>query len=128
MADWTNEGYAELLSRVKMGCAIPDSITAYDDLELKPLILDALEELRTAGVPEKLLYVEQGLLHPAAETAIILYVKQHRGNDRSDMTRYQRAWSSKVFKLQLWPECDPWPQPDPNTADTGTDEDTGEGG
>lgn len=126
MADWTNAGYAALLSRVKMGCGIPDSITVYDDLELKPLILDALEELRTAGVPSMLLDVEGGNLHPNAETAVILHVKIHRGNDRSDMTRYQRAWSTKVFKLQQWPEDDVWP-PEESTDGTDGGTDSGEG-
>ena len=39
-----------LLTMIKGRCGIPEFVTVYDEPELKPLIEDALEDMRTAGV------------------------------------------------------------------------------
>lgn len=44
-----------LLNLVKMRCGIPESITAYDDAEIIPLIEDCIADMKTGGVQNKLL-------------------------------------------------------------------------
>ena len=66
-----------LLTMIKGRCGIPEFVTVYDEPELKPLIEDALEDMRTAA---------------------------NRGSDRTDTARYMRLYRNKLHKLMLEPE------------------------
>ncbi len=92
-----------MLDVVKLRCGVPLSITVYDT-EFKDLIRDALEEMRTAGIPEKLLEDKGADTNPRVLTAVSLYVKAYRGDDRSDTDKYLELYHKKVFKLQLEPD------------------------
>lgn len=89
-----------MLNQVKTRCGIPTSVTAYD-VEYQDLINDCIEEMRTAGVPAKLLSSDN--VNPRVLTCIVLYIKAYRGDDRSDTEKYLEMFHKKVFKLSLEP-------------------------
>lgn len=91
---------ADMLTKIKERCGIPASVTAYD-AEYQSLIDDCIEEMRTAGVPAKLLSSDN--INPRVLTCITLYVKATRGDDRSDTEKYLEMFHRKVFKLSLEP-------------------------
>lgn len=101
-----------LLASVKLRCGIPDSITIYDEPEMIPLIMDAIEEMRTAGVSSDLLpdtsaeewYNSETAVDPRVITCIVFYVQECRGNDRNNTMRYRNLFRQKLFKLMLEPE------------------------
>ncbi len=72
-----------MLDAVKLRCGVPSAITVYDT-EFKDLISDALEDMRTAGIPETLLEDKGANTNPRVLTAVSLYVKAMRGDDRTD--------------------------------------------
>ena len=94
----------ELLNLVKARCGIPASVTVYDDSELQPLIMDALEDMKTAGVPAWILEDKGEATNPRVLTAISHYVNANRGSDRTDTARYMRLYRNKLHKLMLEPE------------------------
>lgn len=91
-----------MLDAVKLRCGVPSAITVYDT-EFKDLISDALEDMRTAGIPETLLEDKGDSTNPRVLTAVSLYVKAMRGDDRTDTDMYLNLYHKKVFKLQLEP-------------------------
>lgn len=93
-----------LLTMIKGRCGIPEFVTVYDEPELKPLIEDALEDMRTAGVPEWILEDKGEATNPRVLTAISHYVNANRGSDRTDTARYMRLYRNKLHKLMLEPE------------------------
>ena len=92
-----------LLTLVKMRCGIPESITAYDESEIKPLIKDCMIDLQSSGLPVSILpeSVEDENPDPRVVTAISLYVLAHHGQDRSDTDLYMKMYRKKIFKLSL---------------------------
>ena len=94
----------ELLNLVKARCGIPASVTVYDDSELQPLIMDALEEMKTAGVPEWILEDKGEETNPRVLTAVTMYVQGMRGSDRTDTGMYIRQYRNKLHKLMLEPD------------------------
>lgn len=92
-----------MIEQIKSRCGIPTAIKVYDD-EFQQLICDALEEMRTAGVPESLLVDLDADTNPRVLTAVACYVKAYRGNDRSDTNRYISMYRNKLHKLMLEPE------------------------
>lgn len=93
-----------LLIGVKSRCGIPESVTVYDDAELRPLIEDALEDMRTAGVPAWILEDKGVDTNPRVLTAVTHYVNANRGSDRSDTQICMRMYRNKLRKLQLEPD------------------------
>lgn len=91
---------ATMLEEIKQRCGIPASVTVYDS-EYQSLIDDCMEEMRTAGVPAKLLSSDN--VNQRVLTCITLYIKAYRGDDRSDTERYLDMYHKKVFKLSLEP-------------------------
>ncbi len=91
---------ATMLEEIKQRCGIPASVTVYDT-EYQGLIDDCIEEMRTAGVPAKLISSDN--INPRVLTCITLYVKATRGDDRSDTEKYLDMYHKKVFKLSLEP-------------------------
>lgn len=91
-----------MLQKVKLRCGIPSSITVYDE-EIQDLIADALEEMRTAGVPDYLLIDDGDDTNPRVLTAVVLYVQAYRGSDRSDTSTYHSLFRRKLHKLMLEP-------------------------
>lgn len=91
---------ATMLEEIKQRCGIPASVTVYDS-EYQSLIDDCMEEMRTAGVPAKLLSSDN--VNQRVLTCITLYIKAYRGDDRSDTERYLSMFHRKVFKLSLEP-------------------------
>lgn len=92
------------LNQIKLRCGIPETVTVYDDMELIPLIEDALEDMRTAGVPEWILEDKGDNTNPRVLTAVTMYVQGMRGSDRTDTERYIRIYRRKLHKLMLEPE------------------------
>lgn len=93
-----------ILSQIKLRCGIPEQLTVYDESELMPLISDAFTEMRTAGVPARLLEDKGENTDPRVLTAVSLYVQAMRGSDRTDTELYIRLYRSKLHKLMLEPE------------------------
>lgn len=97
-----------LLNIIKARCGIPESITVYDDGELVPLVADAIEDMKTAGVPERMLpesaSADAAGISPRVVTAITLYVQGMRGQDRTDTAKYMKYYKDKLHKLMLEPE------------------------
>lgn len=95
-----------LLNLVKMRCGIPESITAYDDAEIIPLIEDCIADMKGGGVQNKLLpdSTDAENTDSRVVTAIALYVLAHHGQDRSDTDKYLDLYHRRVFKLSLEPE------------------------
>ena len=91
---------ADMLAKIKERCGIPASVTVYDS-EYQSLIDDCMEEMRTAGVPAKLLSSDN--VNQRVLTCIVLYIKAYRGDDRSDTEKYLEMYHKKVFKLSLEP-------------------------
>lgn len=91
---------ADMLKKIKERCGIPASVTVYDS-EYQSLIDDCMEEMRTAGVPAKLLSSDN--VNQRVLTCIVLYIKAYRGDDRSDTEKYLEMYHKKVFKLSLEP-------------------------
>ncbi len=93
---------------IKTRCGIPAAVTVYDDSEIIPLIHDALDDMKSAGVPEDMLAdgcnTESDCINPRVLTAIALYVQGMRGSDRTDTTKYIRLYKNKLHKLMLEPE------------------------
>ena len=94
----------ELLNLVKARCGIPEIVTVYDETELKPLIMDALEDMKTAGVPEWILEDKGDETNPRVLTAVCMYVQGMRGADRTDTALYIRYYRNKLRKLMLEPD------------------------
>lgn len=94
----------ELLNLVKARCGIPASVTVYDDSELQPLIMDALEDMKTAGVPAWILEDMGDETNPRVLTAIAHYVNANRGADRTDTALYMKLYRNKLNKLMLEPD------------------------
>ena len=92
-----------MLESVKMRCGIPAPITVYDN-EFKDLIADAIEDMQTAGIPAELLEDKGEATNPRVLTAVSLYCKAMRGDDRTDTEKYLDLYHKKVFTLQLEPE------------------------
>lgn len=92
-----------MLDKIKIRCGVPSNISVYDS-EFNELISDALEEMRTAGIPEKLLEDKGDDTNPRVITAVSLYCKANRGDDRTDTDKYLDMYHKKVFKLMLEPE------------------------
>lgn len=95
-----------MLEDVKIRCGIPATITVYDQ-EFKELIADALEDMKTAGIPEDLLTDKGEQSNPRVLTAVSLYCKAMRGDDRSDTATYLDLYHRKVWKLMLEPDEEP---------------------
>lgn len=103
-----------ILDEVKFRCGIPAAVTVYDSSELISLIEDVIDDMRTAGVPEKLLpeaasgssaaEADADSVNPRVKTAIVLYVQGMRGQDRTDSAKYIRSYRNKLHKLMLEPE------------------------
>lgn len=97
-----------LLEMIKTRCGIPAAVTVYDDSEIIPLIHDALDDMKSAGVPETLLVdghcISSDSVNPRVITAIALYVQGMRGPDRTDTSKYVRLYRDKLHKLMLEPE------------------------
>ncbi len=93
-----------ILSQIKARCGIPEKVTVYDEPELQPLIDDALEDMRTAGVPEWILRDKGEETNPRVLTAVTLYVQGMRGADRTDTDKYLHQYRRKLHKLMLEPE------------------------
>lgn len=91
-----------LLDAVKIRCGIPAAITVYDT-EFQELIADAIDEMASGGVPEGLITDNADTINPRSLTAISLYVKANRGDDRTDTELYMKLFHEKVFKLSLEP-------------------------
>ena len=92
-----------LLNMVKLRCGIPEAVTVYDESEIKPLIMDAIADMDTAGVKETLLpdVCEKEGCDPRVITAITLYVQSMRGSDRTDSELYLSLYRRKLHKLML---------------------------
>ena len=94
----------ELLAQIKSRCGIPENVTVYDNNELMPLIEDALEDMKTAGVPAWIL-ADKGIeTNPRVLTAVTMYVQAMRGQDRTDTAIYMRYYRNKIRKLILEPD------------------------
>lgn len=91
-----------MLEDIKIRCGIPASITVYDT-EFKDLIADAIEDMKTAGIPEDLLQDKGEDTNKRVLTAVALYCKALRGDDRSDTATYLDMYHKKVWKLMLEP-------------------------
>ena len=92
-----------MLEQIKIRCGVPSTIKVYDD-EFNQLIADALEDMKTAGVPETLLEDLDADTNPRVLTAVTCYCKANRGDDRSDTSRYMSMYRAKLHKLMLEPE------------------------
>ena len=95
-----------MLEDVKIRCGIPATSTVYDQ-EFKELIADALEDMKTAGIPEDLLSDKGEQSNPRVLTAVSLYCKAMRGDARSDTATYLDLYHRKVWKLMLEPDEEP---------------------
>lgn len=95
-----------LLEEVKIRCGIPENITVYDESEIKPLIEDAIADMKSGGVPESILPVSADAENadPRAVTAVSLYVLAYHGQDRADTEKYLNLYHKRAFKLSLEPE------------------------
>lgn len=93
-----------LLNVIKGRCGIPEIVTVYYEKELKPLIEDALEDMKTAGVPEWILEDMGDETNPRVITAVAHYVNANRGADRTDTALYMQLYRNKIHKLMLEPE------------------------
>lgn len=91
-----------ILDAVKIRCGVPAAITVYDT-EFQELIADAIDEMASGGVPEGLITADSDTINPRALTAICLYVKANRGDDRTDTELYMKLFHEKAFKLSLEP-------------------------
>lgn len=92
-----------MLEKIKLRCGIPSAITVYDT-EFQMLIDDCIEDMKTAGVPERLITNFDGDTDERVVTAITLYVQAMRGSDRTDTDKYLELYHKRVFKLMLEPE------------------------
>lgn len=92
-----------MLEKIKLRCGIPSAITVYDT-EFQMLIDDCIEDMKTAGVPERLITNFDGDTDERVVTAITLYVQAMRGSDRTDTDKYIELYHKRVFKLMLEPE------------------------
>lgn len=91
-----------MLDSVKLRCGLPTSITVYDT-EFTELIRDAIEDMKTAGVPEALLEDKGEDTNQRVLTAVALYCQALRGSDRSDTATCLDLYHKKVWKLMLEP-------------------------
>lgn len=99
-----------ILNMVKLRCAIPSRVTVYD-AEIRQLIIDAIMDMITAGVPARILpdpetisEETEGEPDQRVLTCITLYVQAYRGQDRTDTELYIRMYRNKLHKLMLEPE------------------------
>lgn len=83
---------------VKERCGIPEEIDAYD-VDIQMYLIDALEDMKASGVPERLLDTEA--VNAQTLTAVTLYVKAYLGDDRADTEKYLDLYRKKVFRLTL---------------------------
>ena len=92
-----------MIEQIKARCGVPMEIRVYNG-EFAGLIADALEDMRTAGVPSDLLADLDADTDPRVLTAVTCYVKAYRGDDRSDTDKYIAMYRAKLHKLMLEPE------------------------
>lgn len=92
-----------MLEKIKLRCGIPSVIAVYD-AEFQMLIDDCIEDMKTAGVPERLITDFNGTTDERVITAITLYVQAMRGSDRTDTDKYLDLYHKRVFKLSLEPD------------------------
>lgn len=97
-----------LLSAVKLRCGIPETLTLYDEPEIIPLIQSAVDDMKSAGVPESILSFgtddDISGINPRVLTALVFYVQAFRGSDRNDTNHYVRHYRNALHKLMLEPE------------------------
>lgn len=70
----------------------------YND-DISDYIADALEDMKTSGVPLDILRKDTD--DSRVLTAVTLYVKAYLGNDRSDTRMYLDLYRKKVFRMTL---------------------------
>ena len=92
-----------MLEKIKLRCGIPEQITVYDS-EFQMLIDDCIADMKSAGVPERLIFQYNGETDERVLTAITLYVQALRGSDRTDTDKYLELYHRRVFKLSLEPD------------------------
>ena len=66
--------------------------------DISVYIEDALEDMKTSGVPD---ITSEDTDYPRVLTAVTLYVKAYLGNDRSDTRMYLDLYRKKVFRMTL---------------------------
>lgn len=96
-----------MLSEIRRKCGIADGVDVYDS-DIVELVNDALYDMKTAGVPADILpnqitsedTTTEGL-DPRVLTTVVLFVKAHLGDDRSDTDQYLRLYHERVFKLSI---------------------------
>lgn len=86
-----------MLEKIKKRCGISENVNAYND-EIGDYIEDALEDMKTSGVPPDILKNEED---KRVLTAVTLYVKAYLGNDRADTRMYLDLYRKKVFRMTL---------------------------
>lgn len=86
-----------MLEIVKSRCGIPEEIDVYDE-DIRMYIQDCIEDMKAAGVPDRL-FGETN--NPQVVTAVTLYVKAYLGDDRSDTETYMKLYRQKVFRLTM---------------------------
>lgn len=96
----------KLINEIKIKVGIPQTVTVYDEPELKPLIMDAIEDMRSGGVPDWMLpeNADAEIVNPLVATAIGWYVSAHHGTDRGDTETYERLYHARVLKLSFFGE------------------------
>ena len=83
-----------LLSTIKDRLGIPAEIATYDG-ELTSMITAAQSDIMASGVPSDLIDANDDRVI----LAIVFYVKQNYGDDRSNTTRYSQLYQNTVFRL-----------------------------
>jgi hypothetical protein len=66
--------------------------------------MDALEDMKTAEVPEWILEDKGEETNPRVLTAVAHYVNANRGADRTDTALYMQLYRNKLHKLMLEPD------------------------
>lgn len=87
----------QMLEIIKSRCGIPEEIDIYDE-DIRMYIQDCMEDMKAAGVPDRLLGETN---NPQVVTAMTLYVKAYLGDDRSDTETYMKLYRQKVFRLTM---------------------------
>lgn len=85
-----------MLEIIKSRLGIDSAVTVYDE-ELTSLISAATADMKAAGVPESLL--QDGEEDDRAILAVVLFIRQTYGDDRTGVTRYTQMYQAMVFRL-----------------------------
>ena len=85
-----------MLEIIKSRLGIDSAVTVYDE-ELTSLISAAVADMKAAGVPDSLL--EEDAEDDRAIMAVVCFVRQSYGEDRTSITRYQQMYQAMVFRL-----------------------------